>query len=264
MGSSMRKFSFAIYRLGLRSWLDGQRAITASIDAAAYKVRDILRKGGPDVRERVFEALRDYVRELPATAETGGPSCVITGWPRTGKTLISFALARKHGFSLISLDQLRDIYQDVDEDDLRIEMRQFLLDELFMRFPEGLIVEGDDLIYVNRKRIDDPRNISLNVCGSLTNRHKIKCFVIGNADAAVDSKVKALRTYQQTGKCWTVKSERWRDLPARAREMIEDSRKLREMAPAHEVTYIEMDVINFDRAVKHAAEKIVATPVPLG
>lgn len=258
----MRKLYFAIYRAGLQSWLDSQQIITASIDATAYRVQDILHRGGPDVRERIFEALQNYVRKLPTLEKAAAQSCVITGWPRTGKTLISSELARKHGFSLISLDQLRDIYQPVEDDALRLEMRQFLLDELFKRFPVGLIVEGDDLIYVNRNRSSGPRNISLDVCGSLTNRHKVKCFVVGNADAAVDAKVDALRLYQKTGKCWTVKSERWRDLPARAAEMIEDSRRLRDMAPAHEVTYIEMDVINFGLSILNAAERIVATPAP--
>lgn len=255
---SLRKLYFAIYRAGLGSLLDGQQAITASIDAAAHKIQDILRREGPQARDRVFEVLRDCVDGLPVKGEGERASCVITGWPRTGKTLISDVLARQHGFIFISLDQLRDIYHEVDDDSLRDEMRRFILDELFKRFPKGLVVEGDDLIYVNRGRSSDLRNISLDFCGGLAGRHKIKCFVVGNADVAVDAKVTALRKYQETGKCWTLKSQRWRDLQARAAEMIEDSRKLRDMAPAHDVTYIEMDVINFDLSVKNAADRITS------
>lgn len=261
MGGRLRSLYFAVYRAGFRSLLDEPKIITASIDATRYRVEEILRKNPEDAREQVFEALKDCVCNLPIKGDGGRKSCLITGRARTGKTIISTALARSHGFALVSLDQLRDIYLQVKDASLRDEMRQFILDELFGLFPEGVIVEGDDLIYVNRDLGNDSNNLSLDFCGSLADRHKIKCFVVGNADAGVDAKATALRNYQQTGKCWTVDSPRWNDLPARAAELIEDSQRLRAMAPAHDITYIEMDVINFDLAVKNAAEKIAPTPV---
>ncbi|KAB7738702.1 hypothetical protein F2P47_15685 [Parvibaculum sedimenti] len=240
--------------------MDERQIITASIDATRYRVKDILRQESEGAREQILEALGDCIREFPINGDGGRKSCLITGRARTGKTIISTALARSHGFALISLDQLRDIYLQVEDASLRDEMRQLILDELFSRFPEGVIVEGDDLIYVNRDLGNDSSNLSLDFCGSLASRHKIKCFVVGNADAGVDAKVTALRNYQQTGKCWTVKSPRWKDLPARAVELIEDSQRLRAMAPAHDITYIEMNVIDFDLSVKNAAEKIAPTP----
>lgn len=241
-------------RLRARFWSDDAG------DAVKSAVADAARGISDAAALKSTGAIPGYVQglvgSLPVMPHTQRRSVVITGYARSGKTLLADRLERKYGFAHIELDSLKKAYYSIGDDRTRKSIREGLLHGLLSRFPSGVVLEGDDLISLNRGENGGMLPFSLLLLRQLQEEHQVKCYVVGNAKATVQHKEAGLRRFRDSGKCWTEKKPSWRDLESRARKHINHSRELLALADACNLRFLELDPARFHESLERAAIEI--------
>lgn len=197
-----------------------------------------------------------FVREIPIRCQKGFSSAIITGYARSGKSLLATELARGHGYHHIGLDLFTRLYYNIKDDELRLYTRKALLNGLLRHFREGLIIEGDDLISRNRSRQQGMLPFSLETLQALCGETDVLCYVVGNATASAEAKKEGFRRFRETGTCWTSKKTHWDDLETRAREYIDYNRQIYALANDAGIPFLEIDPTDFETSLSQIAHAI--------
>lgn len=223
------------------------------VAGSAKAINRLATKPTSETKAHIKQLIDRFARQAPIQAKNGCPSVIITGYARSGKSLLAEKLAQAHGYHHIHLDMLTRLYYDIEDDQLRLYARLILLNSLLHRFPTGVVIEGDDLISRNRSRHRGMLPFSLATLEELQCGHDIFAYVVGNANASPEAKVESFRRFQETGRCWTSKRSHWNDLEARAREYISYNRELLILADRANIPFIEIDPADFEASLSDNA-----------
>lgn len=227
------------------------------VKASARAIKSVADGASPDAKAKIQRLVARFVRQLPLDTKVGAKSVIITGYPRSGKSLLAGTLVRSHGYTHVRLDMLTRLYWNIEDDTLRDHTRRAILNALIKRFPKGLVIEGDDLISLNRSsRCMLP--FSLATLKDLQRQRQLCCYVVGSAHATEEAKSEGFRRFRRTGECWTSRHKGWNDLGARARDYLSYNREIYALAKRANIPFIEIDPLQFDASLSKAAREISA------
>jgi hypothetical protein len=249
------------YRVRLMAWhylgLGNPKTLRGlALAETAKAVIRAAQRNDSSSRAQISKLIERFVTRLPLEPRQGLRSVILTGYPRSGKSILARELQKHHNYIHLELDELKRLYYEIDDADLRLMTRKSVLDQLLSHFPEGLVIEGDDLISENRSTTEGMLPFSLNLLKTLGLRHGILCYVVGNVNVTLQEKIRALEVFRETGKCWTTAHPRWHDPEIFGKEYIEHNREIHDMARHCGIAFIELNPKEFDAAVKETVRKI--------
>lgn len=120
------------------------RMLVADSARAIKVVSDGARPGAED---RIRCQVARLVQKVRLGTEFTAKSVVITGFARSGKSLLAETLARSPPYTHIPLDMVKEIYWNIEDNDLRNSTRLVVPNTLLNRSPRGPVIEGDDLFH---------------------------------------------------------------------------------------------------------------------
>lgn len=189
----------------------------------------------------------------PSKLSRGFRSVVLIGFARSGKSSLSNLLVQQTEATIFRLDRLRKLSQCSIP-----AVRRAFCELLLKLYPEGLIIEGDNLCGENNSgsRVVTPE-VLIDTVNQLR-AQQVEVFMIGNASATVEQKTAAILEYRRDNLCWTSKagytSEAIEDL---ARRSITYSKDLQRLAASTDGTYLEIRADRFHYDIQNAAESII-------
>ena len=205
--------------------------------------------------DRINRQVRLCLQLLPPLiAINRVPSIVISGWCRVGKTALAKRLCLSNGLRHISLDPFSAIYERIKDDGTRLCIKKVLIQELLIRYPTGVVLDGADLVFDNYFRSEKRPQPTLDFLKMLSHEHSVKIYLIGHTDDTVKDKIDALKNYRLKHPCWTSNSQAWDDesLGDRAQEIFAASKLLRDQSKASGITYIDIHSGSFHDSVVRA------------
>lgn len=205
--------------------------------------------------EKVIGRIRFCLRLLSPIVRTNHvPSLILSGWCRVGKTSLAQRLCRSNSLCYLPLDPFSAIYQRIKDDVTRQFVKQTLVRELLTRYPTGIILDGDDLVFDNYLRSDDRPKPTLDFLHELSLEHPVKIYLIGNAQDTLTEKIDGIKRYRSKHPCWTLNSQAWGEdmLEERAKEIISASQLLRDQSNSTNLTYIDIQSSSFQHSVVRA------------
>lgn len=205
--------------------------------------------------DRIIRQVRLCLQLLPPLiAINRVPSIVISGWCRVGKTTLAKRLCQSNGLRHISLDPFSAIYERIKDDGTRLCIKKVLVQELLIRYPTGVILDGADLVFDNYFRSEKRPQPTLDFLKMLSHEHSVKIYLIGHTEDTVKDKIDAFKYYRLKHPCWTSSSQAWDEesLGDRAQEIIAASKLLRDQSKASSITYIDIHSGSFHDSVVRA------------
>jgi hypothetical protein len=192
----------------------------------------------------------------------GRRSVLISGLGRVGKTILARQLADRYGYHYLTTDHALDYFFAIADDAERLRFRERFYTSIIERWPDGLIIEGDDFILKNRvKYAKTDHEIDIGPAVTVSERFGIEVFLLGNADASADEKIRAFEAYSSRAECWTPEL---RDVHTYALWSIRVSTRLRSLADGDRIRYVEIDPKDFDASIAATADIIAARGLARG
>ncbi|WP_217521783.1 hypothetical protein [Vibrio metschnikovii] len=210
-------------------------ALEGDVDSCVSSFFSVLDK---EVKDNLCNSLKPSLKK----------NIVISGFPRTGKSYLSKKIQEKYNIYSISLDEIRRIYWDIDDYNFRLQIRLALITKIFTKYSSGILIEGDDLLSVNRSANEGVEPLTTSYLIMLHDLYGAKTYVIGNADCTVENKIKGMQSYASTANCWAVLSGE-DNVKSIAKGSIDISRKLKKMFNGTGVEYIDLDPLNFKKCI---------------
>ena len=201
---------------------------------------------------------RPFVNQSVATV----PPILITGPPRVGKSLVALGVGRVTGLEVVRTDDLRGAFWGIADPDARIRERRCRYRDLVAGTDPGVVLEGDDLVFVNRAhpavaavcRESQDMSLTLDQIIDLMDRHDALAYVIGCSDADTARKTSEIRTSQKPDDFTAAMNEH--QLTHFVENQIERSKLLRKMTEGSTVHYLEIRGGNFHQDVAAAVTRI--------
>jgi hypothetical protein len=182
------------------------------------------------------------------------PSIFLSGPSRAGKSVLARALLQRHGYHHVALDLgVPDIYR-IKDAPARAALRSALYDALIARCAKGYVIEGHDLILVDRWYASGMLGyepVDLAALARLAARCGGRPFIVGCADVPISAVAQAMRSESS----W-IASERATYLDTYAADLVEASATLRDLADASGVRYVELDPRGLPATADAAADCI--------
>lgn len=232
-------------------WQDRRGRICAACYRGAYRVcfRLSLNKQAARFAARAFTAgLR--------TPAIGRRSVLISGLGRVGKTILARDLAGRYGYHFLTTDHALGYFFAIADDAERLRFREWFYSSIIERWPNGLIIEGDDFILKNRVTYaKTDHKVDIGPAASISERFGIEVFLLGNAEVSAEEKIRAFEAYSSQAECWTPEL---RDVRTYALWSIRVSAKLRSLADGDRIRYVEIDPKDFDASIASTADMIAA------
>jgi len=183
------------------------------------------------------------------------PTIFLSGPSRAGKSILAQALAQHHGYHHVELDiGVPHIYRMRDAS-ARAKLRTAFYESLISRCTGGCVIEGHDLILVDRwydsgmlgyEPIDIPGLARLAArCDGLP-------VIVGCADVPSDAVGEAIRSASS----WMA-AESPAYIETYAAELVEASAKLRDLSANAGVRYIDLDPRGLPVTASIAAARIL-------
>ena len=179
------------------------------------------------------------------------PNIVISGYGRTGKSLLANKLAQKYRYKIIETDIFRSFYWKIPDIRLRKKLRESLFLAFLDSFPVSVIIEGDDLVSENRHANSGIEPLSIDFMVQLYNSNKAKCFILGDSESNIDSKIEGILRWRSTENGRT-NDYSFKEMYEHANESIEVSKKLKTMVNGTPIHYIELNPSRFTESVDNA------------
>jgi hypothetical protein len=236
---------------------DTLRRIYAACCRGAFRVCFRLGLMGP--------AARFAARASTAALRKPGiarPSLLISGLGRVGKTILARDLADRYGYEYLTTDDALDYFWAIADDAERLMFRNRYYASIISRWPEGLIIEGDDFILKNRVTYaKTDHEIDIGPAVTIAERFGIHVFLLGNVDVSAEEKIQAFEEYSAQAECWTPEL---RDVRKYALWSIRVSTELRRLADGKRIHYVEIDSRAFDECIAATADMIAARGLATG
>lgn len=215
------------------------------------EISSMIRRGNLDgaVDVMVDQVISNYELQFDSSGKEKGKNIVITGYPRVGKSLIANKLSGTGKWVLVSMDQFRRPYWESTDPMVRIYVRINFILKLVMKLDKGLLLEGDELLTVNRASFNGIHPITSSYFSLLRGLLGFNCFVVGNALCSVDEKVKGMENWARSEKCWAVDKGSVNKV---AEDSIRFSREVKDYFMDSDVIYIDISPENFDADVEKA------------
>jgi hypothetical protein len=192
----------------------------------------------------------------------GRRSALISGLGRVGKTILARQLADRFGYHYLTTDHALDYFFAIADDAERLRFRERFYSSIIERWPNGLIIEGDDFILKNRvKYAKTDHEIDIEPAVTVSERFGIEVFLLGNADVSPEEKIRAFEAYSSQADCWTPEL---RDVRTYALWSIRVSTRLRSLADGDRIHYVEIDPQGFDESIAATAAMIAARGLAKG
>ena len=195
-----------------------------------------------------------------STAQLSGrgidrPSVVISGLGRSGKTILANRLSARYGYQRFGTDHCLDYFFRITDDSQRLRFRERFYSSIVRRFPDGLVIEGDDFILRNRVTYAKTNHpIDIGPALTLSDRFGTEVFLLGNTKSP-DELIAAFEVYSSGAECWTTSL---RDVRKYALWLIRVSQTLRALADGERIHYLEVDSIRFDEWIDATADMIAS------
>jgi hypothetical protein len=194
--------------------------------------------------------------------DNGRQSVLISGLGRVGKTILARQLADRYGYYHLTTDHALDYFFAIADDAERLQFRERFYTSIIERWPNGLIIEGDDFILKNRVRYaKTDHEVDIGPAVTVSERFGIEVFLLGNADVSAEEKIRAFEAYSSKAECWTPEL---RDVRTYALWSIRVSTRLRSLADGDRIRYVEIDPKDFDASIAATAETIAARGLARG
>lgn len=192
----------------------------------------------------------------------GRRSVLISGLGRVGKTILARQLADRYGYHYLTTDHALDYFFAIVDDAERLRFRERFYSSIIERWPNGLIIEGDDFILKNRVTYaKTDHEIDIGPAVTVSERFGIEVFLLGNSDVSAEEKIRAFEAYSSQAECWTPEL---RDVRTYALWSIRVSTRLRSLADDDRIRYVEIDPKDFDASIADTAEMIAARGLAQG
>lgn len=222
-------------------------------------------------RHKLYRRMGRHIRQA---GHTRGPSVVLTGLPRIGKSLLAKRLCVEHGYVHVPLDSALSYLRLHGNDDARYRARMQLVDWLLQHGPKGLCIEGSDLhegfphyrALVARRsagEIGAGRDLALpeGALRDLADRVGARgaaLFIAGYSDS-YDAKRRALHRHRATGQCHT--STKFDDVQIEhlADIIVDLSRDYARECRVAGVPFLEISAIDFDASINRCVAQIADT-----
>lgn len=189
-----------------------------------------------------------------------GPSIIIAGVARTGKSILAKTIAHERNFQIINLDRFRFIWNNYSSDRFqRVKLKKHFLNELVSSHKNGLIIEGDELI------TDDMPNLCiqpvthkltfdyLNEIGSKNNTF---VFLVGSSNATVEDKISGMFDSAKKNGCWAVDNMDMRSIFELSKIVISMSKEVSSKAVEYQFNYLDISPTNFMSDINEINSKI--------
>jgi hypothetical protein len=117
---------------------------------------------------------------------------------------LAHELAHRYGYQYLTTDNALDYFLVIEDDATRLLFGERFYASILGRWPDGLVIEGDDFILENRVTYAKTDHaIAIDPAIRFAERFGIELFLLGNCHVSAEDRIQAYEEYSSKAECWT-------------------------------------------------------------
>lgn len=189
-----------------------------------------------------------------------GPTIIIAGVARTGKSILAKMIAQERNYLIINMDRYRYIW-NVEHLNInkRIELKKYFIHQITRPSGYGLIIEGDELITDDmpdlRKKIIS-HSITFQYLLDIKNTNDAIVVLIGSSNTSIKEKTLGILESAKEHGCWAAENMDINNVLKLSEVIISMSQEISILSEKLNLIYLDIKPQNFNKEIIHVKNKI--------